>query len=316
MNPYANFGPLLTYSSRTHKSAIGQGSTRVGPPYQDPGSGGNPHNNGSPLKNLVLCIARRSTGSFVTTVRKILSDKASMYTAVMDGLTHQSVMITEFNKFAYNSFVNQGEPANTAIVIEDPALLDESVRNGLILAYLRTSIAGKNLVEIKGRPPIIHVFLGNVAGFPSASKAIKTCGDLEQSLIETLPCPGLHIILNSLLQPDGFNYSGPIQEHISMYFDRTKMNPNDFALDEREVVESLRGKLAFLQDLKNMLTASRLSLILGDLGIMETTYSRIQDKVLRGEALKDPEALKDVVVLEQKIKMLLSELDIPPPPPA
>lgn len=313
MNPYANFGPLLSYSTRSHKPAIGQSSTRTTNPGNGSGGGFVDSSFNSNLKNLVLCITRRSTSTFLGTVRKVLNGRSVLYASVLDGLTHQSVMVSEFNSFTYRNFVIEGEPSNTAIVVEDPALLDECVRNGLIATYLRSSIVGKNLVAMRNRPPILHIFLGNIAGFPSTSRALKTCDSLQTSLIETLPCPGLHIVLNSLLQPDGYNYSAPIQEHISLYFDRTKLNPNDFSLDEREIIDSLNGKLAFVQDLKTMLTASRLSLILGDLGSLEATYSRIQDKVLRGEALKDPDALKDVVVLEQKIKQLLTELDVPTP---
>ena len=303
MNPYAQLGPLLSYSFKTHKQ--GQGALHVSPVIP-PENGQVP--SPGPFKNLVLCITRRSETPFVSTVRKVVNDNSLLFVAVMDCVTHQSTMVSDFNAFVFRYFVAQGEPANTALVVEDPALLEEAVRSGLIQAYMRSSVVGTNLSAMKVRPPILHVFLSNIAGLGNVSKCIDVCQTLKTSLIDTLPCPRLEVVMNSLLEPESGGYAVGLQEHTWLYFDRIKFGENQFTLDEAAIIESLNGKLAFVGNLKTMLTATRLSLVLGDLGTLEATYSDLQNKVLSGDLIKDPESLRDIVVVEQNIKSLLDIL--------
>ncbi len=303
MNPYAQLGPLLSYSFKTNKQ--GQGAVNVSPvPPPDP-----PVPNPGPFKNLVLCISRRSGTLFVSTVRKVVNDKSELFVAVLDCITHQSTMVAEFNRFVFEKFVAQGEPANTAIVVEDPALLKEAVRSGLIQAYVRSSIVGTNLSIMQVRPPILHVFVSNLAGLASVNSCISDCQTLKASLVDTLPCPRLEIVVNSLLpEPECGGFSPTLQEHKYLYFDSDKMKNNPFTIDEAAIVEALNGKLAFVEDMKTMLTAHKLSNVLGDLGTLEANYSNLQTKVLNGDLISDPDSLRDIVVLEQRIRSLLDYL--------
>lgn len=298
MNPYANFGPLVSYSYKPIKT--NRAYHPIVPDDVLPPPGNNQH------RNLVLCITRRSSSNFLTTVQKVVNSITIVKECILDVSIHSKTMVDEFVSYTYSTFSNSGEPANFAIAVEDPALLELAVNSGLITLMLRSSIVGRS-IKLSDKPNV-YVFLSNIAGIGNANAAVTTCESLQSSLRETIPHRNLNVILNSLLQPESGGFSTPLQDTLWHFFDRSKFAMNNFTLDEEEIAKSLRGKLAFVEDLRTMLTAHKLSLIMGDLGTLEMSYNTIQSKVLKGEVLTNPDALRDVVLMEQKIKDLLDVL--------
>jgi hypothetical protein len=304
----AGFGPYFAYSHRPLKaaaSAAGRGG----------GAGGGAGDD--PLRlNLVLCLARRAQSAFVTTLAKVVNANTLVHVCVLDSATHMSALVEDFASFVFSHVSAEGDPAHFAIAAEDPALLDLAVRSGAAVAMLRASIAGRNLRRQAGATgaATVHVFLANLAGVDATERAAAVCESLQGSLRATLPAAPLRVAMNSLLSGDAGAHAAALQDATWHFFDRARFQDNSFTADEQEIRLALQGKLAFVSDLRAMLTSSRLALIMGDLSDLEGVYAALQAKVLRGEVLSDPGALRDVVVLEQKIRQLLDALSAPAAP--
>jgi hypothetical protein len=268
-----------------------------------------------PPRNLMVVMTRRAGSPFDVAARRIANPATHLYTCAVDSVTPRDALVAGFASWAFSTLTGADEPRHVAIAVEDPALLDTVVDTGLATELVRCSVLARRLRL--GDSPRVHVLVSGVAGLAAGGRTLRACEGLQQRLRDAAGCPDVAVAGNSLLPDCGATnrYDPELQEALWHFFDQDALAAGDaaFAPDEREIAESLTAKLAFVQDLRTMLTASRLSLLLGDVAAIETAYHAIQGKVLRGEVLSDPDALAGVVAMEQGIRGLLDALGRPTP---
>lgn len=267
----------------------------------------NPYFVGGQGRNLLICISRSADSAFVKVVNGMLSPTCHLQTCVLDFLTPLASMINAVARGIFAAFPDSA-PAHIGFVVEDAGLLESAIKTSLLPdLFMYTQM--KNYMRAREEPSV-HILVAASLGYPNSASSSSSCDELQAQLREQLSKQDFRIITNCLFSVSS-DASTIVQGGLSYFLDPAKFTPNALLPDEQDILESLKSKLAFVSDVRTMLTASKLALIMGDVAALDSVYANIQDKVLRGELLTDPNALASVVTLEDRLKSLIDVLQQP-----
>lgn len=303
MNPYSSFGPLMM-------KPLAKGHARVPVTNGDNLLMGasNPYFVGGQGRNLLICITRSAESALINVVSGVLAPNCHLQTCVLDYMTPLALLIASTARGIFEAFPDAA-PAHIGFIVEDAGLLESANKTGLLPdMFMYTQI--KNYMRAREEPSV-HVLVASSVGYPNSAASSSSCDELQMQLREQLSKPEFRIVTNCLFSVSPDASGSCIQGGLSYFFDATKFSQNQFMPEEKEILEALQSKLAFVSDVRTMLTSSKLALIMGDVAALDSVYAAIQGKILRGELLSDPTALADVVTLEDRLKGLIDALQQP-----